>query len=62
VSTSGRERYSAPFFFEPAFDTRVECICGASEMPRFPPITSGEYLLSKYSATHADFEVKKLKK
>jgi isopenicillin N synthase-like dioxygenase len=56
VSTSGRERYSVPFFFEPAFDTRVECICAAGEAPRYPPVTSGEYLLTKYAQTHADFQ------
>jgi isopenicillin N synthase-like dioxygenase len=59
VNTSGRERYSVPFFFEPAFDTVVECLpgcCSLENPAKYPPTTSGEHLLSKYRATHADFE------
>lgn len=58
VNTSGRERYSVPFFFEPSFDTVVECldVCCSPENPaRYPPTTSGQHLLSKYAQTHADF-------
>ena len=58
VNRTGRERYSAPFFFEPAFDTVVECLevcCSADNAARYLPTTSGEHLLSKYRLTHADF-------
>jgi len=58
VNTNGRERYSIPFFFEPSFDTVVECLpscCNATNPAKWPPITSGEHLLSKYAQTHADF-------
>ena len=58
VNETGRERYSAPFFLEPAFDTVVECldVCCSPENPaRYPPTTSGEHLLSMYRQTHADF-------
>lgn len=55
VSVSGRERFSMPFFFEPNFRCSVECLptcTSPSNPPRFPPITAGEYLLSRYAATH----------
>jgi isopenicillin N synthase-like dioxygenase len=58
INTTRRERYSAPFFLEPAFDTVVQCLdvcCSAENPARYPPTTSGEHLLSKYRQTHADF-------
>lgn len=55
----GGDRYSVPFFFEPSFDTVVECLpqcCNATHNPpRYPPTTSGQHLLEKYKSTHADF-------
>ncbi|EWM20785.1 Isopenicillin N synthase [Nannochloropsis gaditana] len=51
-------RYSAPFFYEPNFDTLVACLPGfvkEGEVPRHVPIKSGEYLLGKYRQTHRDF-------
>ena len=58
-----RERYSVPFFYEPNFDTVVECLpnCrnegdNGNEGVKYPPITSGRYLLDKYAQTHGDFE------
>jgi len=54
-----RERYSAPFFFDPDFDAVVEVLescCDGGRPARFPPISSGRYLLDKYRATHADFD------
>jgi hypothetical protein len=57
VSTSCRERFSLPFFFEPSFDTQVVCLpsCSLSEPARYPPTTAGQHLLQKYAATHAAF-------
>ena len=47
VLTSGeKERYSMPFFFEPSFDTVVECLpvcCSKDNPPKFPPTTSGKF-------------------
>ena len=54
VNRSGRERYSIPFFFEPNFDCVVECLPEFGPA-KYPSITSGEYLLSKYAQTHAMF-------
>eukprot|EP00879_Flechtneria_rotunda_P019606 GHRR01020600.1.p1 GENE.GHRR01020600.1~~GHRR01020600.1.p1 ORF type:complete len:269 (+),score=76.30 GHRR01020600.1:898-1704(+) len=62
VNTSGQERYSIPFFFEPNFDTEVECLpcCVSKERPAaYPPTTAGEYLLAKYAATHAGYDINK---
>jgi len=41
-----RARLSAPFFFEPNYDTVVECLPNLGS-PKWPPCTSGEYLKSK---------------
>ena len=58
VNTTGAERLSMPFFFEPNFECVVECLpqcCSADRPPRFSPTTAGEYLLSRYGATHAAY-------
>jgi isopenicillin N synthase-like dioxygenase len=60
LTTNGAgERYSIPFFFEPAFDTVVECwdCCCSDENPaKYRPTTFGQYLKDKYAQTHADYE------
>lgn len=60
VLTKGdKERYSIPVFYEPNFDTNVTCLevcCSPDNPPKYPPITSGQYLLGKYKQTHADFD------
>jgi len=58
MNRTGAERLSVPFFFEPNFDCRVECLkccLGDGEQPKFPPTSSGQHLLDKYRSTHADF-------
>jgi isopenicillin N synthase-like dioxygenase len=57
VSTSGKHRFSLPFFFEPNFDAEVACLpaCTAAEPARYLPTTAGQHLLQKYAATHAAF-------
>jgi len=55
VNTSGRERYSIPFFFSGNPDHRVEClpIClAAGEMPKYPPTTVEEHLREMYRRTY----------
>eukprot|EP00882_Tetradesmus_deserticola_P026949 GHRQ01029774.1.p1 GENE.GHRQ01029774.1~~GHRQ01029774.1.p1 ORF type:complete len:192 (+),score=75.26 GHRQ01029774.1:466-1041(+) len=62
INTTGQERYSIPFFFEPNFTTRVECLpcCVTEERPpAYPPTTAGEHLLAKYAQTHAGYDVNK---
>ena len=51
----GQERYSIPFFMEPNFYTKVECLphcCSADNPPMYPPTTSGQHILDRYQATH----------
>jgi isopenicillin N synthase-like dioxygenase len=60
VNTAGKERYSCAFFFEPNFNTRVECLpcCVNEDRPAaYPPTTAGEHLLGKYAQTHAGYDV-----
>lgn len=59
VRAESEDRYSIPFFYEPNFDTNVECLesCIGEEGAKYSPITSGEYLIGKYKETHADFKV-----
>ncbi|OQR81397.1 hypothetical protein THRCLA_11773 [Thraustotheca clavata] len=59
VNRVGRERYSIPFFYEPNFTCVVKCLpsCISPESPaKYPPITSGEHLLSKYRETHDSYK------
>uniref|UniRef100_A0A7R9YQ36 Fe2OG dioxygenase domain-containing protein n=1 Tax=Chlamydomonas euryale TaxID=1486919 RepID=A0A7R9YQ36_9CHLO len=58
VNTTGQERYSIAFFFEPNFEAIVECLpqcCGPDRPPKYPPTTAGQHLLDKYAATHAGY-------
>jgi isopenicillin N synthase-like dioxygenase len=56
TNRSGRERYSIPVFFDPDFDTVVECLPNCAipgEPPRHGRIVAGEYLTAKYDASYA---------
>lgn len=58
LTSSDYERYSIPFFFDPTFDTVVECLGSCTDEnnpPKYPPTTAGKHLVSKYEGTHADF-------
>ena len=46
INSSGRERYSIPFFFGVRTDVKLECLptChGADNPPKYPPLSYGEY-------------------
>lgn len=52
----GRHRYSMPFFVEPRYDTLVETLAGcvdAEHPQQYAPITSGDWILSRFAATYA---------
>ncbi len=56
VNTSGRERYSIPFFFTGDYDHRVECIptcLPPGETAKYPPISVEEHLRACYKRTYA---------
>ena len=55
VQSAQTHRYSIPFFVEPDYDTRVEVIPScipAGTAPRYEPVISGEYLMSRFAATY----------
>jgi isopenicillin N synthase-like dioxygenase len=52
---AGRDRYSMAFFCQPDADVEIICFptCQSAENPpKYPPIKSGEYLLSRLQATY----------
>jgi len=56
LNPKGRDRYSLAFFFDPDFDTAVECLptCqGPGNPPRYPRTTWGDYLIERFDANHA---------
>lgn len=58
LTSSDYERYSIPFFYDPVFETVVECLPTCTDEnnpPKYPPTTAGQHLVSKYEETHADF-------
>jgi len=56
INTSGRERFSIPVFYDPDYDTLVECLpncASAANPPRYPPIVAGDYITSRYDGTYS---------
>ena len=54
INTSGRDRYSLPFFFDPIFDadlTVLPTCTGPGRPAKYPPTTGGQYLLDRINAT-----------
>ena len=56
INRSGRERYSIPVFYDPAFDTVIECLptCqGPGNPARYPATTCGDWITAKYDKNYA---------
>lgn len=56
VNASGRERYSIPVFYDPDFETVVECLpncSGPGNPPRHPRTIAGEYITAQYNKAYA---------
>ena len=56
ISPLGVDRYSMPFFAEPHPDTLIDCLpnCSSADDPaKYSPVTSAEYLLSRFADTYA---------
>jgi len=59
ICDGGYERYSIPFFFEPNYDTKIDCLegCWRERNPKkYERVTMGKFLKMKYYETHKDFE------
>lgn len=58
VIHKGQERYSTAFFAEPNFKAVIAPLptCVSEQNPaKWPPTTSGEYLLGRYGVTHGTY-------
>lgn len=56
INASGRERYSIPVFYDPDFETVVECLpncSGPDNPPRHPRTIAGEYITAQYDEAYA---------
>jgi isopenicillin N synthase-like dioxygenase len=54
INTSGKDRYSLPFFFDPDFNADLTCLetCWGPDRPaKYPPTTGGQHLLDMINAT-----------
>jgi isopenicillin N synthase-like dioxygenase len=64
INSSGRDRYSLPFFFDPVFDADLTVLptCTGPDRPaKYPPTTGGQYLLDRINETF-DYHREKDKK
>ena len=53
VNASGRERYSMAIFLDPDFDTPIVPVALGGEAAHYPPVTCGEYILSRFDRSFA---------
>ena len=65
IQRENRERYSIPYFFEPNFDSKIECLpfcCSPARPAIYPPLISGQHLLNMYKGSHDSFDENNIKK
>jgi isopenicillin N synthase-like dioxygenase len=56
VNPPETDRYSLPLFVTPPFHATISCLDGClepGERPRYEPLVSGPYLLSRFDSTHS---------
>jgi isopenicillin N synthase-like dioxygenase len=53
VNASGRERYSIAVFLDPDHDTPIVPATPGGEAAHYPPVTCGEYILSRFDRSFA---------
>jgi isopenicillin N synthase-like dioxygenase len=56
LNTSGRARYSIPFFIGSNHDTLIAALpgCVSTDRPaKYPPVSAGDYIQSRFDATYA---------
>jgi len=51
INTSGTTRYSIPVFFGPDYFAQIKCLIN-DEIPKYPPVIAGEYLISRFDDTY----------
>jgi isopenicillin N synthase-like dioxygenase len=55
-SSTTRDRYSIPFFFDPHRDSVVQCLPNcfdAENPPRYEPVRYGDYLMHRLDANYS---------
>ena len=58
INSSGKERYSIPFFLGPNADTVVSCLPNCVEQgvaPKYPPVKASDWILQRVSASKLEF-------
>jgi len=55
INRSGGDRYSLPYFLDPAMDARIECLStcvDAGQPPRHAPVLYGDYLIERLNRNY----------